>query len=193
MNAGLTLIQRYYKINEALNNYLKVRGTALNFTCPVIKYGIDRATLKSETKSQADKYPYIQTYVMNVSPVAWTSYESGILTDFEYQLSFFTSPRNEFMNDTDYFIPFDVAKNALSDINLQLLKTTDQLGNVTTLADLQDVKFHYEFEMKSGSPVPSAFLIAKMRAVCGYVIDPGYAPATMSTNLDNAIKYIWSN
>lgn len=186
--AGLTLMQRYYGINKALNDYLKSRA----IDCPVIKYGIDPATIKAQSNAQTGfKYPYFQSYIRPVNPQAWTSSDAGTLTQFEYQLSFFTGPQDEFANDADKFIPFDVARNALSDVNIRLLATVDIYGNRTTLADLLDVQHHYEFSMKTGQPVPAAFLIAKMRAVCAYPIS--IPDATLSTDIDNAITTTWSN
>lgn len=181
---GLTLKQRYYGINAALNSYLVSKGQQ----CKVLKYGIDRATLKNSTSNQTDKYPYLQTYVNNAKPVSWTNYENGVLTDFDFQISFFTSPATEFEKDDKLFEPFYIATNALSDARLKLLQTT--IGaNVTTLADLISVRYTEEFGIVSGAPVPSAIFIAKMRAVCGYVPDPSYVPVGYSTNIDQAISY----
>lgn len=185
--SGLTLMERYYAINQALNSYL----ISKSIMCPVIKYGIDPATLKTTWKGrQYDRFPYLQTFISNAKPLAWTSYYNGTLTDFDFQISFFTSPSNEFENDAVFFKPFEAVKNALSNINLNLLQTTDEDGNVTTIADLLSMLFHYEFNMKSGSPVPSAFLICKMRAVCGYGQELEEADPTLSTDLDEAIEYI---
>lgn len=185
--SGLTLMERYYAINQALNAYL----VSLDLNCPVIKYGIDPATLKRTWKGQAyERYPYIQTYITNVKAQQWTSYQGGTLTEWDFQVSFFSSPKTEFENDAVYFRPFEAVKNGLSNIRLNLLQTTGEDGKVTTLADIFDpVRFHYEFEMKSGSPVPSAFAIFKMRAVCGYGQNLAEPDTTLSTDLDNAINY----
>jgi hypothetical protein len=180
-------MQRYYAINQALEAYL----VSKSIICPVIKYGIDPATLKTNWKGQQyDRFPYIQTFISNVKEVSWTSYFVGALTDFDFQVSFFTSPRTEFENDSEYFKPFDAVKNALSNVNLNLLQTTSEDGKITTIADLVSKLYHYEFEMKSGAPVPAAFMICKMRAVCGYGDDLAEPDPTLSTDLSEAIEFI---
>jgi hypothetical protein len=182
--SGLTLMERYYAINQALNSYL----ISKEIFCPVIKYGIDPATFKPTWKNQQyDRFPYLQTYISNVDSLPWTSYYVGTLTTFDFQISFFTSPKTEFENDAVFFKPFEAVKNGLANINLNLLQTTAEDGKVTTLADILSMKHHYEFEMKSGSPVPSAFLICKMRAVCGYGDDLSEPFPTLATDLDDAI------
>ncbi len=184
--SGLTLMERYYAINQALNSYL----VSLDLNCPVIKYGVDLATLKRSWKGQQyDRYPYIQTYISNVKAQQWTSYQGGTLTEWDFQASFFSSPKTEFENDALYFKPFEAIKNGLSNIRLNLLQTVSNDGKITTLADIYEpIRFHYEFEMKSGSPVPSAFMICKMRAVCGYGMNLAEPDPTISTDLDSAIE-----
>lgn len=185
--SGLTLMERYYAINQALNSYL----ISKDIFCPVIKYGIDPATLKAEWKGQAyDRFPYIQTFISNVKAQQWTSYAGGTLTEWDFQVSFFSSPTGqEFANDAVFFRPFEAVKNGLSNINLNLLQTISNDGKITTIADIYEpIRFHYEFEMKSGSPVPSAFMICKMRAVCGYGENLAEPDPTLSTDLDNAIE-----
>lgn len=176
-----TLLERYYGINRALNEYLVSRS----ITCPILKYGIDAAALKTATKSQIVKYPYMQSYLMNPRPAAWTSEESGIMTEFEYQLNFYTAPTDEFSNDAGLYTPFEVAKNALSDVNARVLAIPGYAGGETTWADLLDIKHSYDFAMKSGNPVPAAFMIARFRAVCAYAKDVPEAGPT--TDLDDAI------
>jgi hypothetical protein len=130
--SGLTIMQRYYAINQAIDSYL----ISKDIFCPVIKYGIDPATLKPKWKGkQYDRFPYLQTFISNVKPQAWTSYYSGTLTDFDFQISFFTSPDNEFINDVNFFKPFEAVKNGLSNINLNLLQTTSEDEKITTIAD----------------------------------------------------------
>ena len=181
MNA-MTLMQKYYAINSALNSYLISHG----ISCPVIKYGVDPATLVDETgPSPFSAYPYIQTYISNVTQQPWTSKEAGLFTTFDFQLSFFTAPDDEFINDADFFIPFEAAKLAFTDINARALQITDESGNSVMIADILSLRHHYEFDLVSGSPVPAAFLIAKMRTVCSYAIET--PDATDATNIDEAI------
>lgn len=182
--SGLTLQQRYYGINRALSSYLIDKG----ISCPIIKYGIDPATLKDRSNPSAGfSYPYLQTFIPNQNPVAFTSLDSGTLTEFDFQVSFFTAPEDEFGNDEDYFLPFVAVINALSDVNLRLLDYYDKgTDSLTTYADLvAPLMISQEFGIKSGQGVPAAFLIAKMRAVCGYAIAPT-EEAILSTDLDSA-------
>lgn len=169
----MTLNQKYYAINTAVNNYLSSKG----IQCRVIKYGIDPATLKTDSNNNAQvKYPYMQSYINNPKEQPWTSEKLGILTDFEYQLSFFTGVRSEKTNDALFFYPFEVAKNVLGDVALNILDG---------IADIKSKEGPYKFDIKSGQAVPSAIMIYRMRAVCSYeAIIP---PAGRSTNIDAAI------
>jgi hypothetical protein len=156
----------------------------------VIKYGIDPATLKAEWKGQAyNRFPYIQTYISNAKAQQWTTFEAGTLTEWDFQASFFTSPEGqEFANDAVFFRPFEAIKNGLSNRRLNLLQTISNDGKITTIADIYEpIQFHYDFQMKSGSPTPNAFMICKMRAVCGYGESLAEPDPTLSTNLDEAI------
>lgn len=174
---GQTLIQKYYAINDALQNFLESK----NVRCPVIKFGVDPATLKFKLKDQTvNRYPYIQTFIAKARSTAWTSDKSGIYTLFEFQLSFFTSPENEFENDVELYKPFYLAKIALSDIDLGVLKRIDDAatGGVM-IANLQRIREENSFSMVSGAPVPKAVLIADFSCVCGYPVDlPGVGLST---------------
>jgi len=168
-------MQTYFAINTALGAYLTAQGVK---ACPIYQAGVDPATLKDNPlNTTANRYPYIQTWLGNVKQQSWTSRESGVLTDFDFQLSFFTSPKNEFENTEKYFYPFEVAKNGLSDIKENIL-----LG----IATIKTTEGPFGFEMKSGQGVPSSAMLYRMRTVCAYAaVVP---PATLSTDLDDAIS-----
>lgn len=178
-----TLQEKYYAINAALNAFLKAKGVR----CPVIKYGIDPATLKNNSKDQTNnRYPYFQSFILNPKATAWTSDGGGVYTRFEYQLSFFTSPENEIENDAALFLPFNLARVALSDVNLQVLRRVSG-GESVFIADLLDLQENPDFSMVSGAPVPTGVLLAKFAAVCGYPVHfdgPG-----ISTDLDFALEF----
>lgn len=175
----LTLTQTYYAINAALNNYL----TTNQVKAQVYKYGIDPALLKTNVhnRTSGPAYPYFQSYITNPKQNTWTTVESGIFTDYEYQLSFFTAPTDEFVNDSAYFWPFEVAKNALSDRRANLLDG---------IAVIKSSTGHYEFAMKSGQPVPAAFQIYQMRSVCAYADLSMFPTPGNATNLDNAVTVV---
>lgn len=184
---GLTLQERYYKINEALNLFLKSK----NVVCPVYKYGVDPATLNTSPNGQDKKYPYFQSFLLNPKPQSWTTQKGGTYFTFEYQLSFFTSPRNEFQNDTIEWKPFELARIAFSDIDIDLLRIKPEGGgdpepNAATLADVLDVRTMIGFKMTSGAVVPSGVLLIKMAAVVGYPIE--ITNPTEATNIDDAIS-----
>lgn len=163
----------YYALNTAIIAYLESNY----IDCPLYKYGIDPATLSDNHNSEGIKYPYLQTFYMNVKQNSRTTKESGILTDFDYQISFFTSINDETANDETAFIPFEFVKNILSDVDLNLF------GDIASVLSMQEAT---DFKMKSAMPVPSIVLICKMRTVCAYVIDT--PDSTISTDLESAIS-----
>lgn len=184
---GMTLLEKYYAINKAIMAWMQGQSVY----CPIVKYGIDPAVLKATFADQSlSLYPYFQTFISNVRPVAWTTKEAGILTEFDFQLSFFTSPEDETVNDSSKFTPFEMARIAFTDISLRVLEEIDDdTGESLPYASILSTNFHYEFEMKSGSPVPSAFMLARMRAVCSYptnviISDPG-----LSTDIFDGIEF----
>lgn len=174
---GLTLQERYYGINENLNKFLQSKY----IDCPVLKYGIDVATLKTDTKKAEKIYPYAMTSINNISSNAWTSEESGIFTRFDYQVNFFTSPKTEFTNDAKLFKPFEFIKLAFTDINKTVLEIIDKDDNITMLADILNVSEMSGFGVISGAVTPSKILIVKFAAICGYpesIGSNGYATDT---------------
>lgn len=88
-------------MNAALNRGLK----ALNLTARVYKYG---------TVPDGIKYPYFQsTYrVKNRQPFADKT--SGVLTDFEYTLNFFTAAGSDEENDAALFYPYEMARELIT-------------------------------------------------------------------------------
>lgn len=178
-----TLQEKYYAINAALNAFIKSKSVR----CPVVKYGIDPATLKDSAKDQTNKrYPYFQSFILNPKATAWTSDGGGVYTRFEYQLSFFTSPANELENDAALFLPFNLARTALSDVELQVLRRVEN-GESVFIADLLDLREETNFGMVSGAPVPTGVLIARFATVCGYPVRvPGPG---ISTDLDFALEF----
>lgn len=163
----------YYALNAAIIAYL----VSSFIECPLYKYGIDPATLGDNKNTQGIKYPYLQTFYMNVKQNSRTSKRSGILTNFDYQISFYTSINDETANDEEAFIPFEAVKNSFSDVDLNIF------GDIASILSMQEVP---DFQMRSGMPVPSAVLICKMRAICAYVVS--VPDSTISTDLESAIS-----
>ena len=173
---GLTLEERYYGINENLNKFLKSKY----LDCPIYKYGIDPATLKSETKASEKIYPYAKTALTNINSNAWSSEESGHYTKFDFHVNFFASPKTEFEKDSDLFKPYNFIKLAFTDISKTVLQIVDG-DNITMLADILRISEMPGFGVISGAVTPSKILIVSMSAVCGYhesIGNAGYATDT---------------
>lgn len=178
--SGLTLMQKYYGINENLNKFL----ISKSIDCPILKYGIDVATLKSDTKKPEKIYPYAMTSINDISSNAWTSEESGHYTRFTFQVNYFTSPKTEFINDANLYKPFEFIKLAFTDINktvLQIVNTLEYETKITMLADILSISEINGFGIISGAVTPSKILLVKMAAVCSYpetIGGNGYATDT---------------
>jgi hypothetical protein len=169
----MTLEEKYYEINRRLISYLK----SIKVDLPVIQAGVNVARIRTGERDQSKaKYPYLQTFVTNIKTQSWTTRMSGILTFFDFHLSFFTAPGSEYKNNAKYFYPFQVAKDAFNDIQIHLLKD---------LATIVSTTGHNETGLKSGQATPAGFMVYKMQAACSYraiVEQPGKA-----TDIDNAI------
>jgi hypothetical protein len=179
---GLTLQERYYGINKSVRKFLRDNG----FDVPIYKYGIDPATAKDDLKSQAKKYPYFQSFLIDPKPQSWTSFEKGRYTRFEYQLSFFTSPQTEFTNDGDLWKPFEAAQIAFSDAQSDVLRIDPNDPDSSTYADVLDIRTKQDFGLVSGAVVPSGVIIVKLAAMIGYPMT--IAPVGSASNIDAAIS-----
>lgn len=180
---GLTLQERYFAINENLNKFLQENY----INCPVLKYGIDRATLKSDTKKAEKIYPYAMTSINNISHNAWTSEESGHYTRFDFQVNFFASPKTEFTNDADLYKPFEWIKLAFTDITKTVLQRIIDEDHIFMLADILSVTDMPGFEVKSGAITPNMILIVKMAAVCSYPASIG--GNGLATDISKALEF----
>ena len=168
----MTLIEIYYKLNESLNAALRSQSVS----CKVYKYGVNPAMINGASAKQS--YPYIQTsYSVDFSHSHSTD-ESGILTDFDYQISFFTSPDSDFSNDSKIINTWEGVKNCVSDIRL------NAFGDYASLMNHQEID---GFSDTSGMTLASKFLICKMRAVCSYHITGAKKPRK-GTNFLHSIK-----
>ncbi len=171
----MTLEEKKYEINRRIGVYLKSKGIVFRG----LKEGVNPALLKKDrTNTQAVRYPYFQSAVVgDPKQNSWTTEVGGVLTLFTYQLNFYTGPRNEFENDAPYFMPFNVAKNALGDVKLKLLNG---------VATILKTNGPYKWEMQTGQAVPSASVLYSMRAVCSY--DAIVPPAIPTTDIDGAFQ-----
>ena len=97
----MTIAEKYYAMNAALNTAVKAR----NVVCPVYKYG---------SVPESIKYPYIQTTYRVIKRQPFGSSVSGVITDFEFVLNFFTAAANERTNDAALFNPYETARELIT-------------------------------------------------------------------------------
>lgn len=99
----MTIIEKYYAMNKALNLALAAGGSGP--AVRVYKYG---AVPKGAT------YPYFQSTYRVTHRQPFASSISGVLTDFEYTLNFFTAAPNDEANDAKLFEPYERARELIT-------------------------------------------------------------------------------
>lgn len=97
----MTIIEKYYAMNKALN----VALAANSVTARVYKYG---------TVPKGATYPYFQSAYRVTRRQPFPSSVSGVLTDFEYILNFFTAAPNDEVNDSVLFEPYEIARELIT-------------------------------------------------------------------------------
>jgi hypothetical protein len=97
----MTIIEKYYAMNTALNQALGDRGIRAR----VYKYG---AVPKGAT------YPYFQSTYRVTYRQPYASSVSGVLTDFEYALNFFTAASSDEANDAALFEAYEIARELIT-------------------------------------------------------------------------------
>lgn len=97
----MTIIEKYYAMNTALNQALASRGIMAR----VYKYG---------TVPKGAAYPYFQSTYRVTYRQPYASSVSGVLTDFEYMLNFFTAAPNDEANDAALFESYEIARELIT-------------------------------------------------------------------------------
>lgn len=97
----MTIIEKYYAMNTALN----VALAAVGIIARVYKYG---------TVPKGARYPYFQSTYRVTYRQPWASSVSGVLTDFEYILNFFTAAPHDEANDAALFEPYEMARELIT-------------------------------------------------------------------------------
>jgi hypothetical protein len=97
----MTIIEKYYAMNTALN----VALTDQDVTARVYKYG---------AVPKGASYPYFQSTYRVTYRQPFASSVSGVLTDFEYMLNFFTAAPNDESNDAVLFEPYEIARELIT-------------------------------------------------------------------------------
>lgn len=99
----MTIIEKYYAMNKALNKALAAGGSGP--AVRVYKYG---------TVPKGATYPYFQSTYRVTYRQPYASSVSGVLTDFEYILNFFTAAPNDEANDAALFEPYEIARELIT-------------------------------------------------------------------------------
>jgi hypothetical protein len=99
----MTIIEKYYAMNKALNQALAAGGSGP--AARVYKYG---------TVPKGASYPYFQSAYRVTRRQPFASSVSGVLIDFEYTLNFFTAAPNDEANDAKLFEPYEIARELIT-------------------------------------------------------------------------------
>jgi len=97
----MTIIEKYYAMNTALNKALAAQSVAAR----VYKYG---------TVPKGASYPYFQSAYRVTYRQPFASSISGVLTDFEYILNFFTAAPDDESNDVKLFEAYEIARELIT-------------------------------------------------------------------------------
>jgi len=100
----MTIIEKYYAMNKALNQALAAGGSGVS-PARVYKYG---------AVPKGASYPYFQSAYRVTYRQPFASSVSGVLTDFEYTLNFFTAAPNDEANDAALFEPYEIARELIT-------------------------------------------------------------------------------
>lgn len=156
----MTLYEKYYAMNKALNIALDGQG----ITCPVFKYGsvIKTGEGYPAVDGQPVKYPYMQSTFRVTKRQPNGSTASGTLIDFEYILNFFTAAAHERENDAALFVPYETARELI--VNPDFLIWSG-IANVLNHDETP------EFNFRGGLEVLQKGLIFRCQSVVSHVID----------------------
>jgi len=127
----MTIIEKYYAMNTALNQALVNRGIAAR----VYKYG---AVPKGAT------YPYFQSTYRVTRRQPYASSVSGVLTDFEYTLNFFTAAPNDESNDAALFEAYEIARELITSPESAIWNS---IATVLSHDETPEFKFHGGLEV----------------------------------------------
>jgi hypothetical protein len=134
-------------MNTALNQALQAQDQ----TAQVYKYGSVPAQ---------KKYPYFQSSYRVKSRQPYASSVSGVLTDFEYVLNFFTAAVSDEVNDADLFIPYEIARELITSPESMIWSG---IANILSHNETPD------FKLKGGLEVLQRGLVFDCQAVTEFV------------------------
>jgi hypothetical protein len=143
----MTVNEKYYAMNDALNKALAARGVAAR----VYKYG---------AVPKVAHYPYFQSSYRVTYRQPFASSVSGVLTDFEYNLNFFTAAACDEVNDAALFRPYEIARELI---------TSPESFIWTDIANVLSHDETPEFSFKGGLEVMQRGLVFSCQAVATFV------------------------
>jgi hypothetical protein len=143
----MTIIEKYYAMNKALNVALATQGIAAR----AYKYG---------TVPKGAQYPYFQSTYRVTYRQPYASSVSGVLTDFEYSLNFFTAAASDEANDAALFEPYEIARELI---------TSPESFIWTGIANVLNHDETPEFKMKGGLEVLQRGLVIACQTVTTFV------------------------
>ena len=156
----MTLYEKYYAMNKALNDAL----IAQSITCPIFKYGavVKKGDGYPSLDGNPVKYPYIQTTYRVTKRQPNGSNASGTLIDFEYTLNFFTAAAHERLNDAALFGPYEAARELIVNPDFNIWSG---IANVLGHEETPEFNFH------GGLEILQKGLIFRCQSVVSHVID----------------------
>jgi hypothetical protein len=145
----MTIIEKYYAMNKALNQALAATGSGP--AVRVYKYG---------TVPKGATYPYFQSSYRVTYRQPFASSVSGVLTDFEYTLNFFTAAPNDEANDAKLFEPYEMARELI---------TSPESAIWNSIATIFSHDETPEFNFKGGLEVLMRGLVFACQTVTSFV------------------------
>jgi hypothetical protein len=143
----MTINEKYYAMNAALNKAL----TAQSITARVYKYG-------AVPKGAA--YPYFQSTYRVTRRQPFAKKSTGVLTDFEYILNFFTAKSSDEANDAKLFEPYETARECITSPDSFIWK---DIANILSHDETP------EFSVKGGLEVLQRGLVFACQTVATFV------------------------
>jgi hypothetical protein len=143
----MTIIEKYYAMNAALNRAM----VNLAVNAWVYKYG---------TVPKKATYPYFQSTYRVTSRQPYASSVSGVLTDFEFILNFFTAAPSDEVHDAKLFEPYEIARELI---------TSPESAIWNSIATIFSHDETPEFSMKGGLEVLQRGLVFACQTVTTFV------------------------
>jgi hypothetical protein len=143
----MTIIEKYYAMNTALNQALRAQSQ----TAQVYKYG---------TVPNQQKYPYFQSVYRVQRRQPFGSSVSGVLTDFEYTLNFFTAATSDEANDSTLLNPYEIARELITSPESMIWR------NIAAILNHDETP---GFKVKGGLEVLQRGLIFNCQTVTSFV------------------------